>query len=146
MIRTLFHHLSPAIGIVEILGICTILGSIWRMIATKTNWITWILFAIAISLYLFIRYCASRRWYKNAEKYEGIELQFKKAMSPTVYIIFLGNLLFITYSSKIVLVIIVALLLIVVHVNFILLYLHTKDSSELTVNYFTHKKMDIEKT
>ena len=147
MIKFLFHHRSPTLYIVEPLGIIGLAFMAWRMTALDCGWLAWVLFACIVTLYAFIRFCTTKRWYKpclpagrDAERYEGIELHFKKALSPTVYIAFLGSLLFIIFPSPIILGIMVFLLAVIAHVNVILIYLHLRDQQDLPVNYFSGNK------
>lgn len=140
MIRFLFHHRSPTLHVVEPLGIIGLAFMAWRMTTLDCGWLAWVLFACIVALYAFIRFCTTKRWYKDAERYEGIELHFKKALSPTVYIAFLGSLLFIIFPSPIVLGIMVFLLAVIAHVNVMLLYLKHRDTQDLPVNYFSNNK------
>jgi hypothetical protein len=104
------------------------------------SWLGWTVFSIILAEYIFIRYCAIARWYADAERFEGIELQFKKALSPTVYILFLGNLSYVLYPHSVILIITAALLALIAHVNAILIHLHRKDKDTVPVNYFSHNK------
>ena len=104
------------------------------------GWLGWLLFAIIVALYAFIRFCTTVRWYKNAKRYEGIELQFKKAMSPTVYVVLLGSILFQILPSSIELAVMLFMLAVIAHVNIILLYLKHRDTQDLPVNYFSGNK------
>jgi len=140
MIAFLFNHRSPTLYVVEALAVIGLIGVGWRIAFSDLGWLSWLLFAIVVALYAFIRFCTSVHWYKDAERYEGIELQFKKAMSPTVYIILLGSILFQIIPSSVDLIVIIFMLGVVAHVNVILLYLHYRDKQELPINYFTKNK------
>jgi len=140
MIAFLFNHRSPTLYVVEALAVIGLIGVGWRIAFSDLGWLSWLLFAIVVALYAFIRFCTTARWYKDAERYEGIELQFKKAMSPTVYIILLGSILFQIIPSSIDLIVVIFMLGVVAHVNVILLYLHYRDKQELPINYFTKNK------
>jgi len=140
MITFLFNHRSPTLYVVEALGIVGVAAMAWRMAAKSFGWLGWLLLAVAVAIYAFIRFCTTVRWYKDAKRYEGIELQFKKAMSPTVYVILIGSILFQILPSTVVLAVIAFMLAVIGHVNVILLYLHYRDKQELPVNYFTGNK------
>ncbi len=134
MVRILFHHRSPLIGIVEFLGVLGLAAMPWRMAFEASGSGAWILLALVAAEYAFIRYCASRCWYRNAPRYAGIELQFKKALSPTVYIMLIGGLLFQLFPSWFVLLIVALLLAVISHVNVILIILHRRDPANDPVN------------
>lgn len=140
MITALFNHRSPALYAVEALGVIGLIAMTWRMAMKDFGWLGWLLFAIILALYAFIRFCTTVRWYKNAKRYEGIELQFKKAMSPTVYVVLLGSILFQIFPSTIELAIMLFMLAVIAHVNVILLYLKHRDTQDLPVNYFSGNK------
>jgi hypothetical protein len=140
VIRILFHHRGRAVDVVEILGVIALGAAAWRMASAETSAAAWIAFALVVVEYAFIRYCATVRWYEDAERYEGIELQFKKGMVPTAYVLFLGGLLFQLISSLPVLLVMVAMLAVVGHVNIILLHLRSKDRDGMPVNFFSGNK------
>lgn len=95
------------------------------------------LVAAVFFLYAFMRFCASRRWYKDAPRYSGVELQFKKAMVPTSYTMAVAGLLCLPWPSAAVLAPAAFLLAVIAHVNVILLYLRSKDKDSTPVNFFT---------
>jgi hypothetical protein len=140
MIGFLFNHRSKTLYVVEALSVLGLAAMAWRMAIKECGWFAWLMFAIVVAIYAFIRFCTSVRWYKNAKRYEGIELQFKKAMSPTVYITFIGSLVFQIVPSYIVLIVMTFMLAVVGHVNVILLYLKHRDTQELPINYFSGNK------
>lgn len=140
MLKFFFNKESKVVYAMEALGILVLAALVmtwWpagKSAAIKTA------FYLFVGLYIFIRIFATVRWYKNAARYEGIELQFKKALVPTSYIIpiFGGAVLFgappyILYFADL-------LLIVIAHVNIILIYFHVKDRESLPVNYFTHNK------
>jgi len=140
MIAFLFNHRSKTLYAVEVLGILGLAAMAWRMATEGCGWFTWLLYALVIILCGFVRFCTTKRWYRDAERYEGIELHLKKSLSPTVYIAFLGSLLFIIVPSPVVLGIMIFLLAVIAHVNVILIYLHLRDTQDLPVNYFSGNK------
>ena len=140
MIGFLFNHRSKTLYVVEALSILGLSTVAWRMTTKGCGWFAWLLYALVIILCGFVRFCTTKRWYKDAKRYEGIELHLKKSLSPTVYIAFLGSLLFIIVPSPVVLGIMVFLLAVIAHVNVILLYLKRRDTQDLPVNYFSNNK------
>lgn len=140
MIRFLFHHRSRMVDVVEVLGVAVLAAAAWRLVREDSGWLAWIFFALILIEYGFIRFCTTMRWYKNAQRYEGIELQFRKAMSPTVYVILIGGLVFQTLPSTVILAVTALLIAVVAHVNVILLYLKRRDHDPLPVNFFSHNK------
>lgn len=138
----------------EILGILFLVLNILPFGKTKLGSINFILF---IFLYLFIRFLSVARWYgadgKNVlvpsgwvnpfssnENFEGIELQFKKAMVPTSYILPFFMFLLLIGAPAFILLFANILLLVIAHVAVILLYFHARDKEALPVNYYTHNK------
>lgn len=158
MLRFFFNRESKVVMAMEIIGLfflSLIVIEWWS--AVKTAGVKTALF-LYILIYLIIRAFASLSWYdKNGlnrlfppklkikapaegEKYQGIELQFKKAMVPTSYILAIFSGLLLGGAPGWILYIAVFLLIVIVHVNFILLYFHIKDKETLPINYFTHNK------
>ncbi len=82
MIRILFHHRSHAIDVVEFLGVLALAAMPWRMVFNDSSTAAWVMLGVVVIAYGFIRYCATVRWYADAARYEGIELQFKKGPLP----------------------------------------------------------------
>lgn len=144
MLRFFFHHRSHAVDIVGMLGVIALAAMPWRMALDNGGAASWIVLGIAVAEYGFIRYCAAVRWYTDAARFEGIELQFKKAVSPTAYIVLFGGILFQIVPSTIVTAVMATLLAVIAHVNAILIYLHLRDRHPLPVNYFSHNKSGTE--
>ncbi len=128
------------IDVVEFFGVVLLAAAAWRLIREDSGWLAWTLFAVILIEYGFIRFCTTVRWYKDAQRYEGIELQFRKTMSPTVYALLIGCLVFQALPSAIILSVIAILLAVVAHVNVILLSLRRRDTQDMPVNYFSHNK------
>lgn len=144
MLAFFFHHRSRILYVVEALAIAALAAMPWRMAVESASDLAWIMFAAIVIEYGFIRYCASRRWYKpclptgkDAAPLAGIELQFRKAMSPTVYVIAIGGLMFQWLPSAVLLVAIAVLLAVIAHVNVILIVLHHRDPAADPVNFLT---------
>jgi len=140
MIKLLFHHRSRFINLTEVLALILCAGIIWRLITTSGNWFSWTVFCMILAEYIFIKYCSTVRWYKDAGRFEGIELQFKKALSPTVYILLIGNLSYVLAPNIVILIITAILLAVIAYVDAILIHLHRKDKDSMPVNYFSHNK------
>lgn len=96
-----------------------------------------ILITFVLLEYAFIRFCAIRRWYKGAPRWSGIELQFKKALVPTSYILAIIGLILLPFPSAVPLAIAALLLAVVAHVNVILLYFHARDRDPTPVNFYS---------
>lgn len=140
----------------EVLGAASLLALILKWWPSGRSAPLKICFFLYIFEYLFIRFFASVKCYDSAgmarlqprtfslfpvgKTYEGIELQFKKAMVPTSYIIPIFGLLLLLGTPSFFLYLAVLLLTVIAHVNVILLYFHLKDKETLPVNYFTHNK------
>lgn len=132
MLKFFFDRFSKVVLLMEILGVAWTLGWITRDPS--------FLLMIYVAEYLFLRFCATKRWYRDANRYEGIELQFKKALIPTSYILALvSGVGFFTHST-VLLWMAIPLLGIILHVNILLLYLHHKDSNTTPINFFSGNK------
>lgn len=154
MLKFFFNKESKVVYTMEVLGlVCLILLlTIWWP-GGKNFW-PQLAFYLFILEYAFIRICAMAKWYdkdgrntfiltkpyKRDTKYEGIELQFKKALVPTSYIMAVFGGLLIAGAPAFVLYIGDFLLAVIAHVNVILIYFHIKDNEPLPVNHFTHNK------
>jgi len=138
MARFLFNHRSPVIQVVEIMGVVTFIIMIGRMAHHTTPIASWCLWAIVLTEYVFIRYCASRRWYRDSVRGSGIELQFKRAHSPNAYLLFLASLCYLMAPSLVFPAVVAFLLAVIAHINVILLYLARRDTSSLPVNCFSN--------
>lgn len=133
MLKLLFNRFSKVVYAMEILGV--VFTVLWLSKSPPK-----VLIAVYIAQYLFLRLCTTRRWYSNAKRYEGIELQFKKAMIPVSYIMAITSGVGYFSGSTILLWVACFLIAIVAHVNVILLYLHYKDKNTTPVNYYSHNK------
>jgi hypothetical protein len=140
MMRFLFNHRSRFVDIVEVLGIIGLAAIAWRAISLEAGWLTWTFYIIVILEYAFMRYCTTTRWYDGAERFEGVELQFRKAMIPTAYLLCLGSILFQLIPSSAILIALAILFAVIAHVNVILIHLHRRDKDPLPPNYFSHHK------
>jgi len=139
MLSFFFNRFSKTVLLMEIAGF-SLMAIDFALTARRGPSPSLVLILMVLLLYAFIRYCASRRWYKGVPRYSGIELQFKKAMVPTSYTMALTGLLFLAWPSAIWPGIALLFLAVVAHVNVILLYLRNKDTDPTPVNYFTSGK------
>jgi len=93
--------------------------------------------AVMLTIYAFIRFCATVRWYKDVPRYSGIELQFKKALVPTGYIMTITFALYLVFGWLGFLIAGAFLLAVVAHVDVILLYFHFRDKDPTPVNLYS---------
>jgi hypothetical protein len=158
VLKFFFNKESKVMYAVEILGILCLLGLIITWWPSGKSTLSKIIFFIFFIEYLFIRFFASIKCYDdegqkkfnlNIESlrlfpfgitYKGIELQLKKAMVPTSYILPLFCGLLLIGAPSWILYIGVLLLAVIIHVSIILLFFYIKDNEKLPVNYFTHNK------
>lgn len=137
MLKLFFDRYSKVVILMEGAGIFFTIGWIWR-------WPVTLLFWIYLFGYLWIRFCAGVRWHKEAKRYEGLELHFKKSLIPASYILaivsgigFFGGPSVVSYFL---LWMAVILLAVIGHANIILLYLFLKDKNTTPINYFSANK------
>ncbi|OGQ43139.1 MAG: hypothetical protein A3I70_00540 [Deltaproteobacteria bacterium RIFCSPLOWO2_02_FULL_44_34] len=138
MLKFFFDRFSKVVYTLEVLGV--LLTAAWVTHWTSFSPLTKVLVVIYVTEYLFLRFCTSKRWYQNAKRYEGIELQFKKAIIPTSYILAITSGVGYFTNSTVLLWIAIVLLAVLLHVNVILLYLHSKDKNPTPVNYYSGNK------
>lgn len=131
MLKFFFNRFSKVVYTMEILGVLLTVGWVTQ---TKAVSIPLVIYLVE---YLSLRFCATLRWHKGAKRYEGIELQFKKAMIPTSYIMVLTSGVGYFTGTTFLLWVAIFLLAILLHVNVILLYLHWKDKNTTPINYFS---------
>lgn len=159
MLKFFFNKNSKIVYVMEALGIaCLVFFLATGRIGSETI-PSKILFWFFVLEYLFIRFFASVQWYNNegrkklgfniqnifkghnkGSRYRGIELQFKKALVPTAYIIPVFSILILLTLPISVLYIAVILMAVIIHVNIILIYFYIKDNETLPVNFYTHNK------
>ena len=137
MISLLFNRFSKAVIAAEVAGVILLLFGAARLILRGAGPFEYALIAATAFLYAFIRFCAGVRWYKDAPRYSGIELQFKKAMVPTGYAMALMGLWLSLLPSIAPLVILIAALAVVAHVNVILITFHLRDRDRTPVNHYS---------
>ena len=133
MLKFFFNRFSKVVYAAEIAGV--VLTLLWAFQSPPK-----ILFTLYVGGYLLLRFCATWRWHKQARRYEGIELQFKKMMVPTSYLLALASGLGLGLNSTFLLWIAIPFFAVVGYVNGTLLYLHYKDKNKTPINYFSHNK------
>ena len=122
----------------EVLGALILPFLFYKIFFVEVGLLDKLLFCIMLLLYIFIRLCATRRWYPSeAPRYSGIELHFKKALVPTGYILAICGLLGLIFSPTPFLIIEIVLLTLIGHVNVILIHLRRKDNDPTPVNAFS---------
>ncbi len=139
MLHFFFDHRSPFIHVVELLGIFTCAVMLGHMAQHATPVAAWCLWATVLIEFMFIRYCALRRWHRGGTRGSGIGLQFKKAVSANAYLLFLGSLGYLMMPSLVFPAVVAFLLAIIAHVNVILVYLAHRDTSPLPINCFSNQ-------
>ncbi len=137
MLSFLFNRFSMMVTVMEAAGIVLMAIAAGRILGAREGAPKTILVLLVLCLYAFIRFCASRRFYADAPRWSGVELQFKKAMVPTSYTMAMTGFVMLLWPSAVPLVVAAFVLIVVAHVNVILLYLRAKDDDPLPVNYFT---------
>ncbi|MBI2346615.1 MAG: hypothetical protein HYV03_07040 [Deltaproteobacteria bacterium] len=143
MLKLFFNKESPIVYALECLGVGFVL--LWGF---QGSWLAWSLVhkaaAVLVAIpYLFLRTCAWHRWYPRRQefsgRYLGIELQFKKAMVPTAYIMTITGGWLMSGGSPWLLYLAGLLLIVIAHVNIILLYFHRRDGDRTPVNEYSRR-------
>ena len=137
MLSLFFNRFSRVVVVMEAVGLLCLAHAGVRLMAGEGSTAAKILFPVVLLLYAFIRFCASRPWYRDAPRWSGIELQFKKGMVPTAYALAVTGLLLTVWLSAVPLAVAAFLLAVVAHVNVILLFFHARDRDPTPVNFFT---------
>lgn len=141
MLKFFFNRFSNAVIAMELAGILLLAADVALLFFRRTEATHAALLLLIIALYAFIRLCAARRWYRDAPRWSGIELHFKKAMVPTSYVIAIVGLMDLVIPHPTWALATAAILLIAVaHVNAILLYLHRRDRDEAPPNYYSSRR------
>lgn len=140
MLKLLFNRDALAVKIAEAIGVVLMVPATYHSISKHPCFLAALLFAIVWATYIFIRFCASVRWYKDGPRFSGIELHFKKAIVPTGYLMAMSGLLYFFVNTYLVLMIDIFLLAAIAHVNVIFLYLHFHDSSKTPPNFYTSRR------
>lgn len=125
------------VAIMEALGIVLLFAAIVRIAMYEFSAARIALVSFFVAEYLFIRFCATRRWYRDAPRWSGIELHFKKAMVPTSYILTIFGAALLILPSIWIAAAAAFLLAVVAHVDVILLYFHMRDRGQIAPNYYS---------
>ncbi len=137
--KQLFNPINPtsiipiitdiiAISLFIIYGITHELTLIWTGIYTAI-----------ITLFVFLRICASTHWHSNLPAQMGLARHFKTLQLPCSYIFLLSSIgLFVSpFISMIICILIFAL---IAHIHIILLYLYYKDIQSQPICFLSYKK------
>ena len=137
MLKFFFNRFSFMVTLTEIVGVALLIFTLVDMIERGATITAWILYWLVTIEYLFIRYCTSKRWYKNAPRYSGIELQFRKALISTGYSFILMLPLFLITRWSIFLAVIALVFTLFAHINIILLTFHFRDEDMTPASFYT---------
>lgn len=137
MLKLLFNKFSKIVYSMETLGLLASAGIVFKMIKRPTGLAEIISFSVFIFLYLFLRFCATFRFYDNVPRYYGIELHFKKIMVAVSYIIGIVGVVGFFFPSTALFIVGSVILAAVAHINAIFLYLHHKDNDSTPPNALT---------
>jgi hypothetical protein len=137
MLRWLFSRESTVVRLVEALGVLLTLASVQRLLAPAASpTARWLCFAVIV-LYLFIRICATIRWYRGVPPFSGIERQFADALVAASYILALVMGWYLLAGAVLPLAIAAVPLLFFAYVNVILIFFHLRDRDAVPVNYYS---------
>jgi len=136
MLNLLLGRNSKLVFLFEVIGVIS-------FILIAPSHLSNIAFWLYLLCYLLIKFCDYCNWYQKFDpkgrefRERGIRLHFKKVLVPTSYIIFVTNICVWFIGIDFMVYIAIALLIFILHVNFILIYLHMKDKSVTPPNYFS---------
>jgi len=139
MLKFFFNRFSFMVKLMEVLGVIVLPFVFYKTFFITKSLPAEIFFLIAIGIYGFIRFCATKRWYVDAPRYSGIELQFAKSLVPVGYIFTIFGILSLIFKPTFFLIIEAVLFAAIAHVNIILLYLRSKDHDPTPVNLFSKR-------
>ncbi|HPW44940.1 MAG TPA: hypothetical protein PKU96_01045 [bacterium] len=133
MLKFFFNRFSVMVKISETAGFLLLLWLGKKIFFLEASASSKVLFLCIAFLYLFIRACAMIHWHRDAKRFTGIELQFKKTLVPVAYIMTIFNAAALVADPTPFLAAEFLLLLFMAHVNAILLWLFWKDDETLPV-------------
>lgn len=137
MLKLLFNRFSKAVYAAEAAGVVLTLLWMREMRIDSPTAGEGVLFALYLLAYLFLRFCATKRWHPRERRFEGLELHFKKIMIPTSYILVTASAVGWLGGVYLHLLATLIFLGIMVYVNATLLYLWHRDPSQTPVNYYS---------
>ena len=137
MLRFFFHRSSKVVVIMEIVGLCGVLCISAQLFLGQLTLLQSIFFISVLAEYVFVRFCALKRWHAHQDRCAGIGLHFKKAMVPTSYILACSTWLFVLTQKAVFFIIAFAFFIIIIHVHVILFGLYGKDHNKNEVNVFS---------
>ena len=132
MLKFFFHRTGKIPRLMEMIGVVLCAKIIAQGLGEKT------IFILFLSLYIFLRFCATVRWYAGVPRGLGIELHFQQMLVPVSYSLCFATMFYYFFNSTLLLYFSVALFLFLASLNSILLCLHFKDKTGLPINSFTH--------
>ncbi len=137
MLTFFFHRNAVMVRLMEVLGlILATVGSV-HLLAQNPSTANIIAVALVALLYVFLRICATKRFYRDAPHGSGIELQFTKAVVPLGYLLTLAGIWLLISPRALPLWIVAAIFIFLAHVNVILITLHHRDRDPTPVNAFS---------
>lgn len=141
MLTFFFHRHGFMVRLMEIIGLAGLFAVAWLIFRERLTPVQIILLSIVFLEYLFVRFCASWRWYPEKIRSQGITIHFEKAMVPAGYLLAIMTWSFFFVRSSAILIAALILFIVIIHVNVIILALHRKDKDKTPPNYFsmTHK-------
>jgi len=123
--------------IVEIIGVISLIIAIARTIQGDFTIFASLLLSIIALAYLFVRICATKRWYPGEGKERGIERHFADTLTMTSYLILMGVGLFLFFKLSFLLLLITVIILFFIHFSIALLIFHARDQDPTPANFFS---------
>jgi len=145
MLKFFFNRHSKVPGFVEFLGLFLTLHLLDQWSVLPFSGLTRLGIGFYLAQYLFTRICATLRWYDDVPRHSGIELHFKKLLIGESYFLVITSGLLLLHFSPIVWITNI-FFLIVTYSNAVLLYLHSRDTGTVPVNYFTSNRYQAEES
>lgn len=147
MFRLFLHHDSPLVRTLEIIGVV----GMAVFFASDSWWVAWqttarVGLGVFLCGYLFLRYCASVRWYARptpaatVRKYLGIELHFRRMLVLCSYVGSLTALWLSLGGWPVFLWAMNAILIFFSYGNGLLLWFHYHDRSPVPVNFYSARE------
>lgn len=120
----------------------------WIALAILYYWQRWdglsttaqLALAIIWAGYAFMRLCSLIRWHKNAHPGEGLEQNFSQLSVAAIYGFAVANVAAITHILVFLVYPIALILAAISGINATLLYIFSKDTSTVPINYYSHRK------
>jgi len=137
MTNSLFHPEKLFPRFVELVAV-VLLGLALSLILTgQCTWLEAILISILGLNYLLMRFCATKRWYKDTKRGAGIERHFRAGKVVASYCLALGLGLFWLTQSWIPLALVLLPLAFFLHFYPPLIRMYLSDQDETQINYYS---------